>query len=101
VYAYPNPFSPYNHNQLENDGYVRFHLGTVVNNIIQVTVYNFAMEKVYSYSHDKRTDVGAIKWNGRDEAGGVVSNGVYFINLNYASQNSSPKNHWTKLILVK
>jgi len=101
VYAFPNPFSPYNHNQLDNDGYVRFHLGAVVNNTIEVTVYNFAMEKVYSYSYDRRTDIGAIKWNGRDEAGSVVSNGVYFINLNYASQNSSPENHWTKLILVK
>jgi len=102
VYAYPNPFSPYNHNQLDNDGFVRFHLGEMVNNIVEISVYNFAMEKVYAYTHDRRTDMGAIKWNGKDEAGQIVSNGVYFINLYFASsQNSSPENHWTKLILVK
>ena len=26
-YAYPNPFSPQNHNQLGGEGYVRFHTG--------------------------------------------------------------------------
>ncbi len=101
VYAYPNPFSPYNHNQLESDGYVRFHLGKIVNHIIQVDIYNFGMEKVYSYTHDRRTDSGAIKWNGRDELGNIVSNGVYFIKLNFAANNNSPQDYWVKLILVK
>ena len=102
IYAYPNPFSPYNHNQLDNDGFVRFHLGNIANNIVIVDVYNFAMEKVYSYTHDRQSDFGAIKWNGKDAAGNLVANGVYFINLNFSSsQNASTEDHWTKLVLGK
>jgi hypothetical protein len=67
-----------------------------------VDVYNFAMEKVYSYTHDRQSDFGAIKWNGKDAAGNLVANGVYFINLNFSSsQNASTEDHWTKLVLVK
>ena len=29
VYAYPNPFSPLTHNQLDGNGYVRFHTGAL------------------------------------------------------------------------
>mgnify|MGYP003328706339 CR=1 FL=1 len=28
-YSYPNPFSPNNHNQLGNEGFVRFHTGSM------------------------------------------------------------------------
>ena len=47
VYAYPNPFSPLSHNQLENDGYVRFHIGNIVNKEVRLDIFNFAMEKVH------------------------------------------------------
>jgi hypothetical protein len=43
-----------------------------------------------------------LVWNGKDENGKPVDNGVYFINLKYSEQqNLSPDNHWVKLIVVK
>ena len=104
VYAYPNPFSPYTHNVIGGDGYVRFHTnewsGTFV---IDLDVYNFAMEKVFAGSFDRRVaSSGALKWNGRDTQGRFVDNGVYFVKLKYPeNQTSKPSPHWVKLIVVK
>ena len=104
VYAYPNPFSPYTHNVIGGDGYVRFHTnewsGTFV---IDLDVYNFAMEKVFAGSFDRRiASSGALKWNGRDTQGRLVNNGVYFVKLKYPeNQTSKPSAHWVKLIVVK
>ena len=103
-YAYPNPFSPYIHNVIGGDGYVRFHTnewsGTFV---IDLDVYNFAMEKVFTGSFNRRDpSSGALKWNGRDMDGRLVNNGVYFVKLNYPkNQTSKPSPHWVKLIVVK
>ena len=102
VYAYPNPFSPLSHNQLGNDGYVRFHTGEIFNTIVELDIFNFGMEKVYTEVFDLNTFRGAIKWNGRGQTGQHVSNGVYFARLNFAySLNNPPNNFWTKIIVVK
>ena len=102
VYAYPNPFSPFTHNQLGSDGYVRFNIGNIVNNEVKLDIFNFAMEKVHSEVYNLNSYYGALKWNGRDQLGNHVANGVYFIRLNYASsKNQSPGDNWTKLIVVK
>ena len=108
-YAYPNPFSPYTHNVLGGDGYVRFHtnedsLGFYQGTrIINLDVYNFAMEKVFAGSFDRTaTSSGALKWNGRDIEGRLVNNGVYFVKLTYPEgYNIKPSPHWVKLIVVK
>ena len=103
-YAYPNPFSPYTHNVRNDNGYVRFHTnewpGTFV---IDIDIYNFAIEKVYAGSFDKRiSSSGALKWDGRDQQGAYVHNGVYFVKLTYPeNQSSKPSPHWVKLIVVK
>ena len=103
-YAYPNPFSPYTHNVRNDNGYVRFHTnewpGTFV---IDIDIYNFAMEKVYAGSFDKRiSSSGTLKWDGRDQQGTYVHNGVYFVKLTYPeNQSSKPSPHWVKLIVVK
>jgi len=103
-YAYPNPFSPYTHNVLNDNGYVRFNTnewsGTFV---IDIDIYNFAMEKVYAASFDKRiSSSGTLKWDGRDQQGVYVHNGVYFVKLTYPeNQSSKPSPHWVKLIVVK
>ena len=103
-YAYPNPFSPYTHNVRNDNGYVRFHTnewpGTFV---IDIDIYNFAMEKVYAGSFDKRiSSSGALKWDGRDQQGVYVHNGVYFVKLTYPeNQSSKGSPHWVKLIVVK
>ena len=45
---------------------------------------------------------GALKWDGRDQQGVYVHNGVYFVKLTYPdSQSSKPSPHWLKLIVVK
>jgi len=101
-YAYPNPFSPYNHNQLGNEGYVRFHTGNVSpNQIIELDIFNFAMEKVYHKDFNLSNYIGALKWDGRGLNGKLVDNGVYFIRMKYSPFNKSPQDYWDKLILVK
>jgi len=102
VYAYPNPFSPLTHNMLDSDGYVRFHVGNIVNKEVKIDIFNFAMEKVHSKKYNLNSYYGAIKWDGRDMLGNHVANGVYFIRINYSkSRNKSPGDNWTKLIIVK
>ena len=102
VYAYPNPFSPLSHNQLGDDGYIRFHTGNVANTEISLDIFNFAMEKVHKKTFNLNLYRGAIKWNGRGQDGNHVSNGVYFARLNFAfSKNHAPKDYWTKFIVVK
>ena len=102
VYAYPNPFSPLTHNMLDSDGYVRFHVGNIVNKEVKIDIFNFAMEKVHSKTYNLNSYYGAIKWDGRDMLGNHVANGVYFIRINYSkSRNQSPGDNWTKLIVVK
>ncbi len=101
-YAYPNPFSPLNHNQLGDEGYVQFHTGNIVNTEIKLDIFNFAMEKVYNHTFNLTSYNGVLKWNGRDLNGNLVDNGVYFVRLNYAqSRNKSPQDFWDKLIVVK
>ncbi|MFL2983237.1 MAG: WD40/YVTN/BNR-like repeat-containing protein [Candidatus Neomarinimicrobiota bacterium] len=100
-YAYPNPFSPWNHNQMGGDGYVRFHTGTIVNTDIELDIFNFGMEKVFQTNFNLNSYDGALKWNGRDMNGVYVHNGVYFIRFKYAPPNQSPQYFWDKLIVVK
>ncbi len=102
IYVYPNPFSPFSHNQLNDDGWVRFNTGSKPVQKLSMNIYNFAMEKVYSEKFDWQVNPGAVKWNGRDERGELVSNGVYFVNLQFADNESLTANdHWIKLVVVK
>ena len=101
-YAYPNPFSPQNHNQLGGEGYVRFHTGLIGNQLVKLEIFNFAMEKVYDRVYSLDSYIGALKWDGRDLKGNYVGNGVYFIKMNYSSSaNKSPQDYWNKLIVIK
>ena len=101
-YAYPNPFSPLNHNQLSGEGYVRFHTGEIFNTQVEFDIFNFAMEKVFQKKINLSNYNGALKWNGKDLNGNLVHNGVYFIRLKYApSPTKSPTVFWDKLIVVK
>ena len=97
VYAYPNPFSPFSHNQLNGDGWVRFNIGSDDIESVKLDIYNFAMEKVYSEKFDWRMNPGAVKWNGRDHTGELVPNGVYFVRV----ELSTNEEHWIKLVVVK
>lgn len=96
VYAYPNPFSPNVHNVLEGDGYVHFHTDVKQSYVVKISVYNFAMERVYEASYNRQKSSGALKWNGKDSGGELVANGTYFIKLDY-----DEKSEWVKLIVIK
>ncbi len=96
VYAYPNPFSPNVHNNQGGDGYVRIHTDVQTSLVIEMDVYNFAMEHVVRQQFDRRTGDGTLKWNGRDDSGRPVANGTYFIRLKYDA-----KTEWVKLIVLK
>jgi hypothetical protein len=102
LYAYPNPYSPYSHNVLDGDGYVRFHTSEVVSYTIEMSIYNFALGNVLRKTYDRRSGTESLKWDGKDQNGKLVDNGVYFINLKFAEkQNLGPEDHWLKLIVVK
>jgi len=102
TYAYPNPFSPYSHNQLNDDGWVRFNTGKTSVKQVDLDIYNFALEEVYSERFDWQNNPGAVKWNGRDSRGDLVANGVYFVNLRFTENDNSIKDdHWLKLVVVK
>ena len=65
-------------------------------------IYNFSMEKVYQEKFNLNTFRGAIKWNGRDDNGSLVANGVYFARLNFSnSASGKTKDFWDKFIVVK
>jgi len=97
VYAYPNPFSPYEHNQVGGMGYVHIHANVKVSFVVKMDVYNFAMELVYHKDFDRRqASTGSLKWNGKDANGRMVDNGTYFIRLEY-----DQKIKWIKLIVIK
>lgn len=96
IYAYPNPFSPDVHNIQGDDGYVRIHTDVKTSFVIDMDVYNFAMEHVVRRKYDRTTGDGTLKWNGRDASGRRVANGTYFIRLKYDT-----KTEWIKLIVLK
>lgn len=97
VYAYPNPFSPYEHNQLGGDGYVHIHATVKTSFVVYMDVYNFAMEPVLETQFDRRqANTGSLKWNGKDKNGRLVDNGTYFIRLEF-----DQKIEWIKLIVIK
>ena len=102
IYAYPNPFSPFSHNQLNDDGWVRFNTGDFAVRQVDLNIYNFALGLVYSEKFDWLSNPGAVKWNGRDERDELVANGVYFVNLRFSeSDNFDKEDHWIKLVVVK
>ena len=95
-YAYPNPFSPSVHNLMNGDGYLRFYYKVKQSELVKLTIYNFAMQKVREIDYLRGQSQGSLKWDGRDDSGYLVSNGTYFCKLFY--DNTS---HWVKVVLVK
>jgi len=94
-YAYPNPFSPAVYNILNGDGHVRFYTRARKPSI-ELTIYNFAMEKVRSIEYTRGSGQGTLKWDGRDSSGALVANGTYFCKL-FVDE----KSHWIKVIVLK
>ena len=97
VYAYPNPFSPYDHNQFQGSGYVHIHADVKLSFVVKMDIFNFGMEPVLQKQFDRRqASTGSLKWDGKDKNGRMVDNGTYFIRLEY-----DQKVKWIKLIVIK
>jgi ligand-binding sensor domain-containing protein len=99
TYAYPNPFSPLRHNRLGQDGFVRFQYNTLKNTRVTVKVYDFAMDLVTTVVEDKERpgprDYAEV-WNGRNDYGDQVANGVYF----YSVELEGDGTYWGKVMIV-
>ncbi|MDZ7374131.1 MAG: hypothetical protein ONB23_09195 [candidate division KSB1 bacterium] len=99
TYAYPNPFSPTRHNQISGEGFVRFQYNTTRPTRVSLRIFDFAMELVATVVVDKERPLPgdyAEIWNGRNERGQLVANGVYFYRLDIEGEGS----FWGKLIVL-
>lgn len=99
TYAYPNPFSPLRHNVAGGDGHVRFQYRTHGPASVNVRVYDFGMNLVRTVVAEKERPVAgdyAEVWDGRNDVGDMVANGVYFYNIRFS--NGAPL--WGKVMVV-
>ncbi len=95
VYAYPNPYSP-----LHTDRPCRFQFDITDATDVTIDIYNFAMERVISInqSHGAPTEGTydrSITWDGKDNNGRMVDNGVYFFRAKVGEDV-----HWGKIVIV-
>jgi len=103
-YAYPNPFYINDALVVEGVGHVRFvYFWDGLNNpdggfSPVIDIYDFAMELVIhlSDSHSAGSlGEGEIIWNGKNDWGDTVANGVYFCKLSLGEEI-----YWTKVMVV-
>ncbi|MCX7983298.1 MAG: hypothetical protein N3A63_00090 [Bacteroidetes bacterium] len=97
TYAYPNPFSP----DLE---FIRIHYSTKGHSSttvsVKIQIFNFALQPVRTLLWNATRTTGIEYdelWNGRDDRGHVVSNGVYFYSVSI--NNNTPV--WGKILVVR
>ena len=95
--VYPNPFLINDYNQVDGDGHVRFIYANPENDNSSIDIFDFAMDKVIQLgtSHLVNNNESEVIWNGRNEYGDKVANGVYFCRLSL-----NGKYNWTKLAVV-
>ncbi len=95
VYAYPNPFSP-----LHTDRPCRFQFDITESGTVTIDIYSYAMERVTTLS-ENQTASGAggfdrsITWDGKDNNGRLVDNGVYFFRAKVGGEVS-----WGKIVII-
>ena len=95
--AFPNPFLINDYNQVGGDGHVRFVYSNPENDNSSIDIFDFAMDKVIQLgtSHLVNNNESEVIWNGRNEYGDQVANGVYFCRLSLNGEY-----YWTKLAVV-
>ena len=96
--AYPNPFLINDYNIVGNDGHVRFIYSNPYEHSGNIDVFDFAMDKVIHLNNPYPTSLNGeneIIWNGRNEYGDKIANGVYFCRLSL-----NGKYFWTKLAVI-
>jgi len=99
TYAYPNPFSPSRHGVLGMDGHVRIQYNTLSDTKVSLAIYDFAMKKVADVVKNEMRFGGqelSEKWNGKNDRGDQVANGVYFYKIEIENQGT----HWGKIVVI-
>ncbi|MCK4892538.1 MAG: hypothetical protein KAT07_01160 [Calditrichia bacterium] len=94
VYAYPNPFSP------ERGTQIRFQYDISTAGEVKIDIYNFAMEKVISLRENEAVPTQntldrSASWDGRDNNGRPVDNGVYFFRADVEGRVT-----WGKIVVI-
>jgi len=103
TYAYPNPFSPTRHYLSGGDGHVYLHFNHSRATSVTIRVYDFAMDLVSEVVvneplPDPGVDEGSysIPWDGRNQRGEIVANGVYFFRVELEGGGAS----WGKVMVL-
>ena len=99
VYAYPNPFSPLRQNRIGGEGFVRIQYRTHSETEVSVDIFDFGMISVKNVvSNQPRPLPGDYSelWDGTNNWGVMVANGVYF----YRFQARSHTTAWGKIIVM-
>ena len=96
AYAYPSPFSPI----VEGGQVVRIHHRPRQDGAVTIKIYDFAMNLVITLiNHQDRR--GGMEydepWDGKNEKGELVANGVYFFKL----EAPGGQTEWGKLVVLK
>ena len=96
AYAYPSPFSPV----LSTGGVVRIHYKPQKDGPVAIKIYDFAMNLVTTLVDNQERFGGEEydePWDGKNEKGDVVANGVYFFKV----EASGGQSEWGKLVILK
>jgi hypothetical protein len=97
VYNYPNPFSThtqfmFEHNMPNQNLYVSIKVLSVSGKVVK---------NIRTMVNTEGTRVSNIDWDGLDEYGDRLGNGVYLYNLSVKSQNGFSDSKLQKLILLR
>ena len=91
--VYPNPFDTDTH------GHVRFVYSNPYGHSGKINIFDFTMDQVIHLNNNNpftlEDNQNEVVWNGLNEYGDKVANGVYFCRLSLNGQT-----YWTKLAVV-
>jgi hypothetical protein len=94
TYAYPSPFAP-------DDEVTRIHFSTNGQNVsVTIRIFDFAMLPVRTLlQHAPRSGSSELDeiWNGRDDEGRRVANGVYFYSVEIEGRSTL----WGKVMVIQ
>ena len=96
AYAYPSPFSPI----VEGGRAVRIHHLPRQDGTVTIKIYDFAMNLVITLVNGQDRHGGVEydePWDGKNEKGDLVANGVYFFKVEAAGGQTE----WGKLVILK
>lgn len=94
--VYPNPFLINDYNQINDDGHVRFIFSNPNHQYGKIDIYDFSMDRVVQLNDSQLIgSESEVIWNGRNQYGEKVANGIYFCRLSLLGQH-----YWTKLAVI-